>query len=110
VVEPDQDVRDDKTTLSQTGSLVRKRHGRFQARGVIVGEIADDRFSARLCLPEIAEPRAAADKRVSPEPSGFDRLEQEGCTAFPAQPQVGAERGDEIGGDVGCDGYLEILR
>jgi hypothetical protein len=110
VVEPDQDVRDDETTLTQTGPFVRKRHGRFQARGVIVGEIADDRLSARLCLREIAEPRAAADKRVSPEPSAFDRLEQEGCTAFPAQPQVGAERGDEIGGDVGCDGYLEILR
>jgi hypothetical protein len=110
VVEPDQDVRDDKTTLGQTRPFVRKRHGRFQARGVVVREIADDRLSARLCLCKIAEPRAAADERMSSEAAAFDRLEQEGCTAFPAQPQVGAERGDEIGGDVGCDGYLEILR
>jgi hypothetical protein len=47
---------------------------------------------------------------VPAEPSAFDRLEQEGRAAFPAQPQVGAERGDEIGGDVGRGGYLEILR
>ena len=110
MVEPAQDVRDDETTLSQTRAVVRKSHGRFQARGVVIGEIADDRLSARLCFGEISELRAAADERVSSEPSAFDRLEQEGCTAFPAQSQVGAERGDEIGGDVGCDGYLEILR
>jgi hypothetical protein len=41
------------------------------------------------------------------EPPSLDRLEQEGRAAFAAQPQVGAERGDEICGDVGCDSYLE---
>jgi hypothetical protein len=42
------------------------------------------------------------------EPPSLDRLEQEGRAAFAAQPQVGAERGDEICGDVGCDSYLEF--
>jgi hypothetical protein len=110
MVEPDQDIRDDETTLSQTSAVVRKRHGRLQSCDVVIGEIADDWLSARLGLGEIAEVRAATDERVSPEPPAFDRLEQERRAAFLTQPQVGAERGDEIGGDVGCDGYLEILR
>src|ERR1700730_7048231 len=45
---------------------------------------------------------------MPPEPPTLDGLEQEGRAAFAAQPQVGAERCDEIGGDVGCDGYLEV--
>jgi hypothetical protein len=110
MVESDQDVRDDETTLGQTGAVLRKGHGRFQARGVVIGDITDDRLSAGLCLGETAKVRAAADERVPPEPSAFDRLEQEPRAAFETQPQVGAERGDEVGGDVGCDGYLEILR
>jgi hypothetical protein len=62
MVEPDQDVRDDKVTLGETGALLWEGHGRFQARGVVIGEIPDDRLSARLCLREIAEVRAAADQ------------------------------------------------
>jgi hypothetical protein len=45
----------------------------------------------------------APDQRVSPEPAAFDRLEQKGRAAFSAQAEVGAERCDEIGGDVGWD-------
>src|SRR5207247_11249716 len=108
MVESDQDVRDDETTLRQVRPVVGKRNGRFQARGVVIGEITDDRLSTSLCLGEVAKVRAATDERVSPEPSAFYRLEQEGHASFAAQPQVGAEGGDEVGGDVGCDGYLEF--
>jgi hypothetical protein len=41
---------------------------------------------------------------VASEPPALDRFEQEGRAAFTAQPQVGGERRDEIGCDVGCDG------
>jgi hypothetical protein len=105
VVEPDQDVRDDKATFRQARAAGGKRHGGLQPCCVVIGEIADDRLPTRLRLGERAKVSAAADERVSPEPSAFDRLEQEGRAAFPAEPQVGAERCDEIGGDVGCDGY-----
>jgi hypothetical protein len=110
MVEPDQDVRDDETTLGQARALDGKRNGRFKTGGVVIGEIADDGLAARLGLRKKAEVGAAADERVSSEAAAFDRLEQEGRAAFAAEPQVGAERCDEIGGDVGCDGYLEILR
>jgi hypothetical protein len=41
------------------------------------------------------------------ETSPFDGFEQERCAAAAAQPQVGAERCDEIGGDVWCKGHLD---
>jgi len=43
---------------------------------------------------------------MSTEASPFDRFEQEGRAAAAAQPQVGAERCDEIGGDVWCKRHL----
>ena len=108
MVEPDQDVRNDEPTFGQTCTLRGERHGRFQPSSEVIGEIADDRLSGRLSLGEVAKMTPASDQRVSPEPAAFDRLEQEGCAAFAAQPQVSTERCDEIGGDVGWYGYSRM--
>jgi hypothetical protein len=108
MVEPDQDVRNDEPTLGQTRALGGKRYGRFQPSRVVIGEIADDRLSGRLSLGEVTKMAPASDQRVSSEPAAFDRLEQKGCAAFATQPQVGTERCDEIGGDVGLYGWLQM--
>jgi hypothetical protein len=50
---------------------------------------------------------AAADERVAAEAPALDGLQQEGGAARAAEPQVGAERCDEVGCDVGCDGHDE---
>ena len=102
VVEPDQHVRDEEAALGQSGAVVGKRDGRLQPSGVVVGEVADDGLPARLGLGEVAEVRAAADERVAAEASPFDGFEQEGRAALAAQPQVGAERCDEIGAMSGA--------
>jgi hypothetical protein len=87
-------------------SVAGQRDGLLQPSRVVVGEVADDGLAARLGFGEIAEVRAAADERMPPEASAFDGFEQEGRAAATAQPQVGAERCDEIGGDVWCKGHV----
>ena len=97
MIEADENVGDEEAALGQSGAVARQRHGRLEPGGVVVGEIADDRLAARFGLGEVTEMRAAADERVAPEPSPFDGLEQERRAAGFAQPQVRAERCDEIG-------------
>ena len=107
MVEADEDVGDEEAALGQAGALRRKLDGRLQPRGVVVGEVADDRLAAGLGLGEVAEMRAGADERVSAETAALDRFEQERSAALAAQAQVRAEWGDEVGCDVGCDGHDE---
>src|SRR6266550_195267 len=107
VVEADQDVRDEETALRQAGAVGRQWDGRLEARCIVVGQVADDGLAARFGFREITEVRAAADERVAAETSAFDGLEQESGAALAAKPQVGAERCDEVGCDVGCDGHDE---
>ena len=97
VVEADEHVGDDEAALGQVASLVRHRHGRLEPRRMLVAEVADDRLPARLRLLERDEARAAADERVAPEPALLDRLEQEARAPALAQPEVGPERGEQVG-------------
>jgi hypothetical protein len=64
---------------------------------VVVAEIADDGLAAGLSFGEVDEPRAGTDEGVAAEAPALDRLEQEARTHAVTQPQVGPERGDQIG-------------
>jgi hypothetical protein len=71
---------------------------------VVVAEVADDWYSEGLGLRQADQLRAGADERMPPEPAVLDRFEQERAIAVglvTAQPQVGPEGGEEIGGDDG---------
>src|SRR5581483_2863996 len=61
-----------------------------------------DGVAAALGLLEAEEARAGADERVPAEAALLDRLEQEARPAELAQPQVGAERAEEVGVEHGC--------
>src|SRR6185437_7588773 len=73
-----------------------------------VCEIPDHRLPARLRFGEVAEARAATDKRVTAEASAFHRLEQKGRAALTAQADIRAEWRHEICADVGCDVHHEV--
>jgi hypothetical protein len=109
VVEADEDVRDEETALRQARALRRQLDGRLEPRGVVVGEVADDRLSAGFGLGQVAKVRAAADERVAAQAAALDGFEQERGAALAAQPQVSAEWRDEIGCDVRCDGHDDSL-
>ena len=97
VVEADEHVGDDEAALGQVAALVRHRHGRLEPRRVLVAEVADDRLPAGLRLLERDQARAAADERVAAEPALLDGLEQEARAPALAQPEVGPERGEQVG-------------
>ena len=97
VVEADEHVGDDEAALGQVAALVRHRHGRLEPRGVLVAEVADDRLPAGLGLLERDQARAAADERVASQPALLDGLEQEARATALAQPEVGPERGQQVG-------------
>ena len=107
MVEADEQLRHDEQALREAVPLLGERHGRLEPRHRVVAEIADHRLAERLRLVEVDEPRAAADEGVPPEPPALDRLEQERpARARPsAQAQVGPERGEEVGGDLGGHGH-----
>ena len=98
VVEADERLDHDEATLRQSGSVGGQRHRRLERRGVVVGEVADDRGAERLRFLERDHARAPADERVAPEPPALDRLEQEAAPALTTQPEVCPERGDEVSG------------
>src|ERR687898_817956 len=97
VVESDERVGDDEAALREVRAVVRQLDRRLQRRRMVVAEVADDRLAAALCLREVHEARAEAHERVTPEPPALHRLEQEARTSALAQPQVGPERGDQVG-------------
>ena len=101
VVEAHQRVGDDEPALRQVGPVGGELHRRLERRDVVVGEVADDGRRRRLRLGEIDRARAAADERVPPEAPAFDRLEQERRFALAAQPDVRAERRDQVCWDDG---------
>ena len=102
VVEAEEDVGDEEDGSPRTsGPVLRQRHGRLERRDRVVAEVADDRLAERLRLLEGDEPRAGADEAVPPEPPALDRLEQERAARALAQPEVRAERGQEVGCDLG---------
>ena len=103
MVEAHERVGDDEAALGQAAAVVRQRHRRLELGDEVVAEVADDRLAAPLGLLVGEQPRAAADERVAPEPALLDRLEQESSRALAAQPEVGPERGEEIGVEHGCD-------
>ena len=104
MVEAHQRVGDDEPALRQVRPVGGELHRRLERRDVVVGEVADDRRRRRLRLGEIDDPRAAADERVPPEAPALDRLEQERRFALAAQPDVRAERRDQVCWDDGCVG------
>ena len=102
VVEAQQHVGDDEAAQRQARAGVGQRHGRLELGDPVVADVADDRLVEPLGLVDADEPRAAADERVAPEPPLVDRLEQEARAAGLAQPEVGPERGEQIGVEDGC--------
>ena len=84
VVETDEDVGDEEAALRQGRRRVGQRDRRLEACRVVVCEVADHGLAARLGLGEVAEVRAAADERVSPEPPALDGLQQERGASLPA--------------------------
>ena len=101
VVEADERVRDDEPALGQVVAGCRERHGRLESRHVVVGEVADDRLAERFGLLERDDARPGADERVPPQPSLLHRLEQEAGATLAAQAEIGAERRQEVGRDLG---------
>jgi hypothetical protein len=73
VVEADEDVRDEEAALGQACPFVRERHGRLEARGVVVGEVADDGLAASFRLGEVAESR---ERKKTFRLEGLDRAER----------------------------------
>ena len=105
MVEANERVGHDEPALRKVGPFRRQRHGRLQQGHVVVAEVADDRparFHLALGLGELDEPCACPDEAVTPQAPLLDRLEQEACAHALAQSQVGAQRGDQVGVDVGC--------
>ena len=102
MVEPNEDVRDEKAALRETGSGVRERHGRLEVRRVVVREVPHDRLPAGLGLREGADACPRPDERMAAEPPALHRLEQERGGADPAQAEVRTEGRDQVGGDVAC--------
>src|SRR5215212_4248135 len=85
----------------QVAALVGERNSRLEPRDVVVPEVADDRETAGLGLVDVDDPRPAADERMPSQPSLLDGFEQEARAAAGAQPEVGPEGGEEVGGDDG---------
>ena len=104
MVEAHQRVGDHEPALRQVRPVGGELHRRLERRDVVIGEVADHRHRCRLRLGEIDRPRAAADERVPSEAPAFDRLEQKRRFALAAQPDVRAERRDQICWDDGCVG------
>ena len=99
VVVADERVGDDEAALGQLRAVVGQRHRRLELRDVVVREVADDRRADRLGLVERDEPGARADEGVATEPALLDRLEQEARVTLLPQPQVDAERREQVGRD-----------
>jgi hypothetical protein len=97
VVEPDQRVGDEEAALREVRAVRRQLDRRLQRRCMVVAEVADDRLAAALGLREVHESRAEADEGVTPESPALHRLEEEARPPALAQPQVGPERGDQVG-------------
>ena len=100
VIEADEHVGDDEAALREVAPCIRQLDGRLEASCIVVGEVAHDGLATGLGLVDVDEPRAVADEGVASEAPALDGLEQErGATVVGAQPEVGPERGDEIGCD-----------
>ena len=105
MVEADERVRDDEAALREVGAGLRERDGRLQQRHVVVAEIAHDGPARRHLAfggSEVDESCSCAHEAVPPQPALLDRLEQEARRSARAQAQVGAERRDQVGVDVGA--------
>ncbi len=103
MVEADERVGDDEAALRKPRAGLRERNRRLQHGDVVVAEVADDGAARRdllLGLVEGDEPRARAHEAVPAETALLDRLEQKAGAPPGAQPQVGPERGDQVGVDV----------
>ena len=113
VVEADERVGDDEAALGQARARppAAARSARARRRGRSRGS---RRRAARgdlvLGLVERHQARARADEAVPSEAALLDRLEQEAGARARAQPQVGPERGDQIGVDVGACGHGSTKR
>jgi hypothetical protein len=106
MVEADEGVGNDEAALRKAGAVVRERHGGLELRDVVVSEVADHRVPAgerTFRGAEVHDPRSAPDEAVAPEAALLDGFEQEGGAAFGRQPEVGPERGDEVGVNVASD-------
>ena len=104
MVEADKRVGDDEAALGQIAASPREENRRLQHGRVVVAEVADDGYFEGLGLRQADQLRAGADKRMPSEPAVLDGFQQERAIAFglvAAQPQVGPEGGEEIGGDDG---------
>src|SRR2546421_29628 len=105
VVEADEQLGNDEAALRKAGPLVRESHRRLEPGDDVVAHEADDRPPERLGLLEADDPGAAADEGVAPEPASLDRFEQERSARAFAQPEVGPERGEEVGCDLSGHGH-----
>ena len=105
VVEADEQLGNDEAALRKAGPLVRESHRRLEPCDDVVAHEADDRPPERLGLLEADDPGAAADEGVAPEPASLDRFEQERSARAFAQPEVGPERGEEVGCDLSGHGH-----
>ena len=106
VVEAHKGVGDDEAAHRKAGAPVRERHGRLQLCDVVVGEVADHRAPGgerALRGGEVHDPRPPPHEAVASEAALLDRFEQEGRATFGGQPEVGPERGDQVGVDVASD-------
>src|SRR5581483_8932914 len=100
VVEADEDVGDEEEALRRVRPVRRQRDGRLEARDRVVAEVAEDRLAELLRIREGDEPRAGSDEAVPPEAAALNRLEEEGAAGVLPQPEVGAERGEEVGREL----------
>src|SRR6266508_1544034 len=101
VVEADERLDNDEPALGESRPLVGERHGRLELRDEVVAEVADDRDVEAFDLLEGQHTAAGAHERVAAEPAALDRLQQEARAPGAAQAQVRAERGDQVGCDLG---------
>ena len=99
MVEADKRVAHDEPALGEVATSHGERHGWLEASGVVVGEVADDRQAKLVRFIEGDETRAGSHPGAPPEPTAFDRLEEEAGAASITEAQVGAERGEEVGVD-----------
>src|SRR4029077_7621805 len=81
----------------------------FERREGAGAEGADARLAGRLGLLERDKLRARADEAVTPEPSALDRLEQERAGRVLAQAEVGADRREEVGWELGSGQRKRVL-
>ena len=101
MVETEKRLGHEEAALRHVRAIHRERDGALELRDVVVAEVADDRDVELLRLLERDDAIAAPDERVAAEAALVDRLEQERRTRAPAQAEVGRERCQKVGVELG---------